>query len=711
MQNEEWFLAQLEIEPIPAKSLITWLLDQVDRESLTDIDVMAELLQAKCQKSSMPDEALAALKIRAFCHRQDHKFAAKCPELIINAIGYTPEHNAMLENCGFGGRLSLNECFRRLDVLRAIKPGSLVFNETWGFGVVQDVDYFYKKIDVDFDKKPGHQVAFSYAAQRMQVLNDEHLLAIKHRDPERMKDLLENEQAEVIRILIRSFGPLPIQNVQERLIPAVISQAQWKPFWEKARKELKKDSMFEIPRKRNEPLRILETERGFNDAWFKKLALERDMEVIISSVDDLINDKERGVLTDDWKAILADRLAFVVRGAGTRLPGLAARAVMEARECEVNSEELPTEQLLRNLIDPVRFQETVRDIPAKEIHRLLGHLFEVSQDNDVVTLLLELIPEMDMSVLNETLHMLMENGCTEQVAAIIRDLTKERQIADVEVLYWVYRHQNVLEDWNLGGLPDLARWILRMLSEEQNGEKLKTQNQLRDIFERKEWLKAVMDKMKMPEAREFMRRVKNSAAWDSITRRSIMANLIKLKPELEDVIAEDRRERSVTSRVTSRRMYHIRQEQLEKISTIEIPAVSKEIGVAREHGDLRENFEYKAAKDKQALLLRRQGELEEMLNHVSPTDFSEVTADSVTQGSGVQLQFSDGKLEHYYVLGEWDRDEELGIISSESRLAQVLMGHVQGDEVTVPTGEGKEDACIITAVEPLSDAVRAWIEG
>ena len=98
----------------------------------------------------------------------------------------------------------------------------------------------------------------------------------------------------------------------------------------------------------------------------------------------------------------------------------------------------------------------------------------------------------------------------------------------------------------------------------------------------------------MPEAREFMRRVKNSAAWDSITRRSIMANLIKLKPELEDVIAEDRRERSVTSRVTSRRMYHIRQEQLEKIATIEIPAVSKEIGVAREHGDLRENFEYKA---------------------------------------------------------------------------------------------------------------------
>ncbi|MDD4735719.1 MAG: GreA/GreB family elongation factor [Kiritimatiellae bacterium] len=605
----------------------------------------------------------------------------------------------------------MQEMLKRIDVSKDLKEGALVYEKSWGSGVVRQFDPFYGKVVIDFDTKQGHRMMLSYASECLRLMDEEHLHSIRRRDPERFNDMLENHPDELIRVLIRSYGPQPIQNVQSILIPVILAEGDWKSFWERARKALKKDPLFEIPRKRNEPLRVLKVEKGYNEHWYARLRKERDMQEIIRSVDELVNAKDRPEITEDFAEVLSNRLAFVVKGAGSRLPGLAARAVMAARELNIQAEEMDTDRLLSALLDEEAFLSAIRDVPAKEIRRLLNHLRAVDHEH-MEALLLRLIPQLDMPVLNETLPLLMEQGRTEEVAAIIRDLTKERQVADVEVLYWIYRHPDVMAQWNLGGLPELVRWLLRVLNEQLAGEKLKTQNLIRDAFERKDWLKSVMESMNHTEAREFMRRVKDSIAWDSITQRSIMANLIKMKPELQEVVAEDRapEKNNLTGRVTSNHSYYERQDQLEHIITVEIPEVAKEIGVARSHGDLRENFEYKAAKEKQAFLLRRRAELESMLSQVVPSDFSNVPFGLVAQGAGVLLEYADGHQERYYILGEWDRDEALGIISSESRLAQKLIGAKEDDIVQVPSSLEEDQECRVLAVEPLSEAVRTWIE-
>ena len=73
------------------------------------------------------------------------------------------------------------------------------------------------------------------------------------------------------------------------------------------------------------------------------------------------------------------------------------------------------------------------------------------------------------------------------------------------------------------------------------------------------------------------------------------------------------------------------------------------------------------------------------------------------------LRYGDGREERYYILGVWDRDESLGIISSESRMAQALEGRRVDEEVTVPSESGQA-MCRITAVTGLSDEVRKWID-
>tara|TARA_B100000809_G_scaffold9562_1_gene9077 strand:- start:231 stop:815 length:585 start_codon:yes stop_codon:yes gene_type:complete len=186
--------------------------------------------------------------------------------------------------------------------------------------------------------------------------------------------------------------------------------------------------------------------------------------------------------------------------------------------------------------------------------------------------------------------------------------------------------------------------------------------------------------------------------------------MINLFPHLrEDGAAEALTPAPVRS-VTSWRSYRERQADLQKVVEVDIPANSKEIALARSYGDLKENHEYKSAKEMQAVLMQRQGSMEADLKRVVGSDFSEFPSDRAGVGTRVELRRASGTTETYHVLGEWDRDETLAIISSGSRVAELLDGHTVGDTIDLPAGEGVE-TCEIVSVSDLEPEVAQWVSG
>ena len=179
-------------------------------------------------------------------------------------------------------------------------------------------------------------------------------------------------------------------------------------------------------------------------------------------------------------------------------------------------------------------------------------------------------------------------------------------------------------------------------------------------------------------------------------------------PELQDIILPPKGSETTRKEIpfTSSRSYAERQKQLERIMTVEIPENSKEIEVARSYGDLRENAEFKYAKERQGLLMAQGAQLAADLERVKPSDFANVPLDEAAMGTGVQLRYPDGAEEIFYILGAWDQSEALSIISSQTALAKALIGHRAGEHVSIPAGE-----CEVAAILPLSDGVRAWIAG
>src|SRR5690606_21399817 len=132
-------------------------------------------------------------------------------------------------------------------------------------------------------------------------------------------------------------------------------------------------------------------------------------------------------------------------------------------------------------------------------------------------------------------------------------------------------------------------------------------------------------------------------------------------------------------------------EELNHLKSVERPRISKEIGVAREHGDLRENAEYHAAKEKQGMIEARINEIEDKLSRAEVIDPSSFTGEKVRFGAYVTMEDVDtGKVLDYRIVGPEEADLEKGTISVTSPVARALIGREPGDEVTVNAPGGKK---------------------
>ncbi|NCD32043.1 MAG: hypothetical protein EOL87_01355 [Spartobacteria bacterium] len=717
MQDKDWFLSEIAKGDIDATALIQWLVQRAREGNNAEVDECSGLLLEKLCARQLVDKALEVVSIRSFLNKDNATYPERCIEEVTQSLGGGAVNRALAKSVGIAEGTPIKEVIRRLKTLRTLDEGVLVYDSTWGFGIVQDMDPFYRRVEIDFEKKSGHEMSYEYAAEKLELLSDDHYLAMRHHNQEKLESLMKEAPADLVRLVISSMGPKTIEEIQEIVCPEPVPKKKWKDFWDKSRKVLKEDTFFDIPKRRSEPLSILTEEKGFNDVWFSAIAKERRMETILGLVEEmLVSPQCPEALAEEHKETLAERLAFVLLGAGKRHPDLAVRALIAARESGVSGEAISMDRYLDEFRDKEFLAQTLSSLNAKNVRAMLELLMD-RDEGKTAEMLMELLPTLGMTELNEVMDQMINKGYGDLCKEIFHELTAEKQTADVEMLYWLYRNPEKLEEWNLGRHSDLARWMFRVISADLSGDRLRTQNQVRAVFENKAWLQKLIDEMSENESREFMRWIKNSAAWDSMTQGSILGRLIKIKPELQQVLVDsgtaERKNTPVklVNRVTSHYMYNKRQEMLAHIMTVEMQEVAKEIGVARSYGDLRENFEYKAAKDKQALLMKRQADLEAMLAEVTPTDFKDAPTNRVGQGTCVSLSYEDGRTVTYNILGEWDHDESLNIISSDTRVAQALIGHGEGEEVMIPSATGDLEPCLIEKVEGLSEEIRAWIEG
>jgi transcription elongation factor GreA len=133
-------------------------------------------------------------------------------------------------------------------------------------------------------------------------------------------------------------------------------------------------------------------------------------------------------------------------------------------------------------------------------------------------------------------------------------------------------------------------------------------------------------------------------------------------------------------------------EELKRLREIERPKNVQDIEEARAHGDLRENAEYHAAKEKQGFIEGRTREIEAVLAQAEVIDPGKLSGTRVVFGATVKLNDTDtGDEITYTIVGDYEGDIKQGRIAISAPLARAMIGKDQGDTVTLRTGKGSRE--------------------
>ncbi|HBC86195.1 MAG TPA: hypothetical protein DCZ94_04490 [Lentisphaeria bacterium] len=179
--------------------------------------------------------------------------------------------------------------------------------------------------------------------------------------------------------------------------------------------------------------------------------------------------------------------------------------------------------------------------------------------------------------------------------------------------------------------------------------------------------------------------------------QSLLAKMSRLSPDFKKFLEKNQGRGAVNIQktdksadtpipVTSMKSYNQRIKEFEDIINKHLPENTAAISHARGFGDLRENAEYSAAKERQRFLNRRKAELEQDLANVIPFNFEKIESSEFARiGTTVVLDIN-GTMETYHIVGLWDSDPERNMLSSDSRFSKAVVSKRTGDPVILPDG-------------------------
>ncbi len=592
--------------------------------------------------------------------------------------------------------------------LEAMEPGAYVVHRSWGFGQIKDYDEADQKLIIDFKDKKAHRMDPVFCVSSMEVLPAKHILARKETEPAKIKQLIEDDPVQLVIDTLSAYPNQAASAIElEIVLSQVIGEEKFKRWFSNVKKQLIKDPRVGVPAKktelyivRDEPVsaesEIMEEFSNTRSAR-RRISLAEDLlaasikeeskqslGTVLNGITEAVRDSNQLDASERlYGAFVRDELARIL---GHEVPSSSpsqADLIKEVRGLSAIAEKIP-----------VHFQSKFLDL-VKETHPL--------EWREIVFALLK---TSQGKFTTECINFLMENGQADELANVLSRWKSEQNLR-APVLLWVIKNRHSKKFAKLLHnliTPRLLGAIFFAIDYEAlqsaGTRRIPLAEALSDDADLISDLLATAD---TETARDLGNSLLLNQGFEELTKKSLLARFIKLFPSLQSLVSGEAETKDEQFFV-SRESYEKKRVEYEEIVSKRIPENSKAISIAREHGDLKENSEFKMAKQDQAVLMGQKAQLERDLARARITDFAEATTDQVSVGTVVDLRdVSSGKAVRYSVLGAWDSDPEAHRIAYKTPLGQALLGKKIGEHVKLKIA-GVQQELQISGITRFIDA-------
>jgi len=619
--------------------------------------LLLDILASHFESSGNLDKAMEVYRQMPYYTSDDSDVRKKLAWLYRRKYGDCSHLDEYMELSGLEKGDHFFKSIEKLEEFLRYDIGNFFFFEKYGIGEVREIIPAKKELMINFDKQKRYFVKFDVARGLLTPLPELHFLYRKHQNPAALKEQAIQNPVGLAKSILASFNePLSAPQIKAYM-DGILDKDEIAKWWEKVRKHLENDKQVRTGGKTQKTYTYVST--GLNkdnealDAFKKALPKEKY----------LLAEEYAKKKPDVFKIILPV-LAEIGNQLYEKEPALALDILLLFKEVKSPAQLSYSLDDLLKLAVPAKILNDLSSLNHQRF--LLEYIKEQHRDTWVNVFKDLLISCNDFKVLSEIEQAMKSNP----------DMLKE-------IYHKIFLFPNQY--------PEQFQWLLKKMSKGELTDYLTPALLLRIIasLDHIKGIKSVTLKVlnletfdfllkqaNIDEAKKVLIAIQNNKSLADFEKRDFLRIIEHYAP----VLFKKEDDFVYTTEAALKRI----KEELNRILTVDIPENKKEIGRAREFGDLSENFEYKAAKERQDQLYQKARSIEADLPRIKFIESLNIDTGKVSIGTKVTLKnVKTGQAKIFTILGRWDTDLDKNIISNESPLARSLIGKTCGHSAVI----------------------------
>jgi transcription elongation factor GreA len=593
-----------------------------------------------------------------------------------------------------------------------------VFHRSWGVGIIMKVEK--EQLKINFGKKNGvHDMALTMAINALKPLDKEHIWVLKAtKSKDELAKKIKEDKTWALKTIIKSFdNNCDFKKIKAELVPSILSASEWTSWSAQSRKILENDSFFGVNpddislytvREREvSPEEKLANEFKAQKQFFARIDIWMRFVAEADTASELFNDmftyfvqylkpysvENEAAYTTVTEQVMASFL--VVRRIVTSSPHLLPEFTKHYQ----------FETLFKRVEDPCEMYILLKD--TKNTFLRDDFLSCVKLLPNWVSMYVGLFPTV---LRGDMIATLLNKGHEDKVRQLaVTCFESYREYREAAIYFfkecqdepWL-KESGISYEKQLITMIHILDLTFREISNHlETTENRKLNRQIQTLlFKNDMLLKYILENDEDTITRLYTL-VDDVKDIDPAIKMNMRNRILEKYPGFKFYGAEEKTAAPQGLIVTAK-MYDAKKAQLEHITAVEIPQNSKEVGEAMALGDLRENAEYKAAKERQNQLANMASRLQEDINRAQIFDPTTITTVRVSFGTTVTLDnTATGETEEYTILGPWESDPDNGVISYMSPFGTAVLNSKEGDTLNFEINERKFDYTVkhISAVK------------